>query len=253
MPTVLVVDDSPVDRHLVGGLIEKDAELSVTFAANATHALTLMRESVPTLVVTDLVPEMNGLDLVKRLRELYPFVPVILMTSKGNEHVAVQALAAGAASYVPKSHLAQSLVDTIHRVLDASRPQQVQARLLNRMRSSEFTFELENDCTLFPPLISYLQDVVSRFELFDRRIEVSAAVSHDQARITISDQGPGFDPRSLPDPTAEVNLDKVSGRGLLLMRTFVDELVFNDRGNEITLVKRRRAQEPEVLVCDEPL
>ena len=94
MPSVLVVDDSSVDRLLVGGLIEKDEELSVTFAANGTHALTLMRQAVPAIVVTDLVmPEMDGLELVTRIRDQYPFVPVILMTSKGNEQVAVQAKA----------------------------------------------------------------------------------------------------------------------------------------------------------------
>ena len=92
MPNILVVDDSAVDRRLVGGLIEKDPDLSVTFAANGTHALTMMRQAVPALVLTDLImPEMNGLQLVKAIREQHPFVPVILMTSKGNEEIAVQA------------------------------------------------------------------------------------------------------------------------------------------------------------------
>jgi anti-sigma regulatory factor (Ser/Thr protein kinase) len=45
----------------------------------------------------------------------------------------------------------------------------------------------------------------------------------------------------LPDPTDPENLLKVSGRGILLMRTFMDEVRFNDRGNEVTMVKRRSA------------
>ena len=64
---------------------------------------------MPALVLTDLImPEMNGLELVKAIREHHPFVPVILMTSKGNEEIAVQALQGGAASYVPKSQLAET-------------------------------------------------------------------------------------------------------------------------------------------------
>ena len=55
MPNILVVDDSPVDRRVVGGLIEKDPDLSVTFAANGTHALTMMGENMPALVLTDLI------------------------------------------------------------------------------------------------------------------------------------------------------------------------------------------------------
>jgi len=305
MPTVLVVDDSTVDRLLVGGLIEKDEELSVAYAANGTHALTLMRQSVPALVVTDLVmPEMDGLELVTKIREQYPFVPVILMTSKGNEQVAVQALERGAASYVPKSQLAQTLLDTVRGVLDASRPRQVQARLLSRMTEMRCAFQLENDCTLFPPLISYLQDLATRFELFDqiervrmgvaleealvnalyhgnleikselleedhdkyyalveercqvapykdRSIKVEVHVTREHASFTICDQGPGFNPANLPDPTEEVNLDKISGRGVLLMRTFVDELKYSERGNIVTMIKRRREKDSDALAYSE--
>jgi anti-sigma regulatory factor (Ser/Thr protein kinase) len=55
------------------------------------------------------------------------------------------------------------------------------------------------------------------------------------------DEGPGFDPKELPDPTDPENLLKLSGRGILLMRTFMDDVKFNDRGNEVTMVKRRSA------------
>jgi anti-sigma regulatory factor (Ser/Thr protein kinase) len=57
--------------------------------------------------------------------------------------------------------------------------------------------------------------------------------------ITICDEGPGFDPSSLPDPTDPENIGKISGRGLLLIRTFMDDVKFNDSGNEITLFKRK--------------
>ena len=54
----------------------------------------------------------------------------------------------------------------------------------------------------------------------------------------IRDEGPGFDPDGLPDPTDPENLTKASGRGVLLIRTFMDEVRFNDTGNEITMIKR---------------
>lgn len=73
----------------------------------------------------------------------------------------------------------------------------------------------------------------------DRRVYVTVSLSHDAATVTVRDEGPGFDPRALPDPTDPENIGKISGRGLLLIRTFMDEVTFNGSGNEITLIKRK--------------
>jgi anti-sigma regulatory factor (Ser/Thr protein kinase) len=72
----------------------------------------------------------------------------------------------------------------------------------------------------------------------DRYVYVSVEESPAEAVYIIRDEGPGFDPASLPDPTDPANLERASGRGLLLIRTFMDEVRHNKRGNEITLVKR---------------
>jgi anti-sigma regulatory factor (Ser/Thr protein kinase) len=58
-------------------------------------------------------------------------------------------------------------------------------------------------------------------------------------QIVIRDQGPGFDPTSLPDPTQPENLERAFGRGMLLISTFMDEVRHNEQGNEITMIKRR--------------
>lgn len=73
----------------------------------------------------------------------------------------------------------------------------------------------------------------------DRRIHVTSRLSRAEATYVIRDEGPGFDPGSLPDPTDPANLEETSGRGLLLIRTFMDDVRHNDRGNEITMTKRR--------------
>ena len=65
------------------------------------------------------------------------------------------------------------------------------------------------------------------------------------------DDGPGFDPHSLPDPFSEESLTSPSGRGLTLIRSFMDEVRFNDQGNEITLFKRRPPLSKRVLNSDE--
>lgn len=78
----------------------------------------------------------------------------------------------------------------------------------------------------------------------DRKVHVQASLSREFANFVIRDDGPGFDPSLLPDPLDPANLAKVSGRGLLLIHCFLDEVRHNDAGNEITLVKHRDFQQP---------
>jgi CheY-like chemotaxis protein/anti-sigma regulatory factor (Ser/Thr protein kinase) len=72
----------------------------------------------------------------------------------------------------------------------------------------------------------------------DRQVYCTASLSRAEVNVTIRDEGPGFDPSTLPDPTDPANLGRVGGRGLLLIRTFMDSVTYNPAGNEITLVKR---------------
>jgi CheY-like chemotaxis protein/anti-sigma regulatory factor (Ser/Thr protein kinase) len=72
----------------------------------------------------------------------------------------------------------------------------------------------------------------------DRQVFCNARLSRAEVRVTIRDEGPGFDPSTLPDPTDPANLGRIGGRGLLLIRTFMDSVTHNPSGNEITLVKR---------------
>ena len=75
----------------------------------------------------------------------------------------------------------------------------------------------------------------------DRRVHVKATLTPSEAVFVIRDEGPGFNPEAIPDPTAPDNLSKASGRGILLMRTFVDDMHYSATGNELTLVKRLSA------------
>ncbi len=88
----------------------------------------------------------------------------------------------------------------------------------------------------------YYSAVASRQQepgFYNRKVRIEAEFSDRHICIQISDEGPGFDPAKISDPRSEANLHKVSGRGLFLIRTFMDQVVHNSVGNQITMTKLR--------------
>lgn len=293
MSTILVVDDSEVDRRLMGGLLERGGH-RVAYAPDGCEALAFLDRSVPDLILTDLLmPRVDGLELVREVRSRFPSVPVILITGQGSETLAVEALKQGAASYVPKLHVADMLASTVEEVLRMARLDRDHEKLLGCLNRSEFTFfmELENDLSLVEPLVRLVKQAVGCMGLCDvtgqvrigvalrqavlnamlrgnlelgsrpidpanpehvamveqrrgqapfcdRRVWLDVKISTEEARFVIRDEGPGFDRASIPDVAETVGEQPGVGRGLALMRAFMDEVVFNELGNQVTLVKR---------------
>jgi len=179
----------------------------------------------------------------------------------------------------------------MEKVLSAAGRERGYSRLMGCLARSHFSFVLANDCSLFRPLVAYVQETITHLGLGDaaertrvgvaleealtnalyhgnlqvasnlreedeqayyslieqrsqetpfrdRRIYVEATLSREDALFVVRDEGGGFDPASLPDPTEPSNLDKATGRGVLLMRTFMDEVQYNTQGNEVRLRKR---------------
>jgi serine phosphatase RsbU (regulator of sigma subunit)/anti-sigma regulatory factor (Ser/Thr protein kinase) len=70
-----------------------------------------------------------------------------------------------------------------------------------------------------------------------KKVTVSFTIDEDCAAIAVADEGEGFDPGSIPDPTDIENLTATSGRGLALINAYMDEVTINEKGNQITMVK----------------
>jgi len=75
----------------------------------------------------------------------------------------------------------------------------------------------------------------------DKRVHIRYAIDADRIDITVRDEGGGFDPASIPDPTAAENLENPSGRGIMLMRAYMNKVEYNPKGNQVRLVKMHRA------------
>jgi CheY-like chemotaxis protein len=291
MAKILVVDDEAVDRELVRRCLQPIQNLESSFVNDGEQALEAVFADLPDIVLTDLrMPGITGLELVERLRTEFPLLPVILMTSKGGERIAVQALKAGASSYVPKDQLKDELGETIREVLEVAEANQKQSAVLNSLCSRVAHYEVTSDPSLFNHLVSNLVDSLQiigfgteadrtqigialmealsnalihgnlelgsdlrksdrdRFEelLFSRSheepycgrlIHCTVTEAPDRVEYVIRDEGQGFDPSCLPDPTIPENLLEVCGRGVMLIRTFMDVVEYNEKGNQLTMTK----------------
>ncbi len=72
-----------------------------------------------------------------------------------------------------------------------------------------------------------------------KSVVVEYHIDPDQARISVQDEGSGFDPKCVPDCTLDENLEKPNGRGVMLMKTYMTDVSYNKAGNRVTLIKAR--------------
>lgn len=296
MVSILVVDDSVTDRTRMSGLLARRPNYTIAVAEHGAAALQHLAKVPADLVLTDLqMPEMDGLELVREMKEEYPHIPVILMTGVGSEEIAVQAMKEGAASYVSKTSASKFLHDNVDRILAARVDELSNATLLQNMQVDEYQLSLINDRVLMASTARFLRQAVQAVQLCtaqelprvgvameeallnaclhgnlnldsklregdgvafqelaqqraqqtpwkDRRVVVKASITPQQMKVEIADEGSGFDPAKLPDPTDPENLLKPHGRGVMMMKLFLDDVQWNERGNRVTLIKNGRSQ-----------
>ena len=76
-------------------------------------------------------------------------------------------------------------------------------------------------------------------ESVDKWVDIRAELRQDVIRVHVTDEGPGFDPATVPEPIQPEQLDESRGRGLFLIRKLVDAVQFNEQGNSICMILRR--------------
>lgn len=178
MAHILVVDDSAADRILAGRLLEKDGHGPVRYAVNGLEALAHARAERPDIIVSDLqMPEMDGLQLVETARNEFPSIPVVLMTAKGSEEIAAEALRKGAAGYVPKMALSRQLGEIVQRIVDASGADRLHTRLMHALADDQCCFRFTNDPELFDALVGHVQQLLRCIRLRDEAARLRAGVA----------------------------------------------------------------------------
>ncbi len=188
---ILVVDDHPLFRAGLQLALSRRDDLEVVgAAADAAEAMQLIEQTLPDLVLCDInLPDMDGLDLTRRLRRLYPQIAVIVVTLHMDDERVLAALHAGAAGFLTKDTSGEELVTLIRRVGGGDYPINdlvlaragVATRLLDQFRNLSDQAAAHADREVFSPLTP-------------RELGVLDAAAHGQSNkeiaraLAISDQ-----------------------------------------------------------------
>jgi serine/threonine-protein kinase RsbW len=126
---------------------------------------------------------------------------------------------------------------------DFAQQRDVQAQILRRV--NECGFDKDSSFAIHVALEEALINAIKHGNKLDRskKVHIQAKIDAKKAEIIIEDEGPGFSRNTVPDPTAEENLCKCSGRGILLIESYMSNVAYSKQGRRLKMVKYNAAGE----------
>lgn len=272
MMSILVVDDDRASRHLTESLLKREG-WKVTSAKDGEDALKLLRSQRFALMLLDVwMPRLNGLQLLEKLRTFEHRPRVVVMTSDETPATVLQAVRDQAFSYVHKPVEPELLIETVRQAIAepetrpieviSARPEWVELALpctreaANRLQGVMAHLDTDLPEELRDSIAYAFRELLLNAVEWGGKLDPNHTVriSYLRARrmvmYRISDPGPGFNIDNLPhaaisqpdSPTAHIDVRdakglRAGGFGLLTVKSSVDELLYNEKRNEVVFVK----------------
>jgi DNA-binding response OmpR family regulator len=270
--TVLIVDDERDTNDILASLVRaRDFEPIQLFSG--AQALAAARQYEPAVILLDLMlPDMDGFavcDQLKRNRETN-LIPVLMVTALNDAGHRAAGVRVGANGYLTKPFVPAQLYEAIDKAIAWRKEHE------ERGTQGEINFDVRSESAHLQQANDMLADLFAHTPLTERQIKdlkqavmemggnaiewghgknaelvlrITYRIDPEAVTLVIQDQGPGFDPYNIPhaaseeDPIGhlEVRLaqnKREGGFGIMLAKGLVDEFRYNDRGNEVTMVKR---------------
>ncbi len=272
MATALIVEDHPDQAGLVARIL-RTRDFEPIIAEDGNSGLRMAREYLPDVLLLDLMlPDINGFDVCRQLRmeRSTMLIPVVMLTALSDMQHRIHGFRVGANAYVAKPYG----VDELFGAISAARSWR--ASMGQRLLQGEVSVELNSEIALLKDLNSFLMHVCQTTPLSseqvmqlrqavmemahnaiewgnqhqsERPVKIIYRIHKDHLEIVVRDQGSGFDREVLPhaampdDPFTHLDVReklglRAGGFGLLICQGMVDEMRYNDLGNEVTLIKR---------------
>jgi CheY-like chemotaxis protein len=273
MSKILVVDDDRATRHVIRKVLTS-AGFTVTVAKDGVEALKLLRARRFDLLLLDVwMPRMNGLDLLAELRTRKTSPRVVVMTSDDAPETLLKAVREHAFTYVHKPVESLTLLRTVRDTLKAPEPPPIEVisarsdwvelqvpctreaaeRLQGVMAQLETDLQADLRETIAYAFRELLLNAIEWGGKLDpsRHVRISCLRAQRMILYRIADPGPGFEIADLPHAAIGQPADapmvhmqvreqkglRPGGFGLLMVRNSVDELLYNERRNEVVFVK----------------
>lgn len=161
MTDILLVEDSPSQMTMITGLLQT-AGYDVRCANDGVQAMKAVKQQQPDLVISDLImPNMNGGELTRAIVQDHPSIPVLVITARGSESLAVDALADGAVNFVPKALLDMRLVSVVAELIERVRVDQRCDRSGANLVVPELIFNIKSDLRAIAPVTGYIQETLA--------------------------------------------------------------------------------------------
>ena len=272
MMSILVVDDDRTSRHLTESLLKREG-WKVTGAKDGVDALELLRARRFTLMLLDVwMPRMNGLELLEQLRTLEHRPRVVVMTSDETPATLLQAVRDQAFTYVHKPVEPELLIETVRLAIAepetrpieviSARPEWVELILpctreaANRLQSVMAHLDTDLPAELRDSIAYAFRELLLNAVEWGGKLDpnhtvrISCLRAKRMVMYRIADPGAGFNIDNLPhaaishpdSPTAHMDVRdakglRAGGYGLLTVQSSVDELLYNEKRNEVVFVK----------------
>jgi serine/threonine-protein kinase RsbW len=257
-PGVLVVDDQPHVRQLLELVLAREG-FAVWSAGTGKAAVEFCRRNrglIGAVLLDVRMPGLDGPATLAALREINPHVRALFVSGGDTGPYTPEALLGmGAEAVLQKPFDLAEVCRAVGTALSRRQAEQPGSVRLTVHRTADLPLVIEPVVEAMERLGYPGKDVFGvRLALEEalvnairhgnnndpsKQVRVSYRVTPQEVWALVEDQGQGFDPAAVADPTTEEGMERPGGRGLLLMRHYLSSVVYNQRGNAVTLSKRR--------------
>jgi DNA-binding response OmpR family regulator len=133
--TILIIDDEPNLRHSLGLILQRKGYI-ITTAANAAEGLHLLKAGAYDLIFLDIkLPDQSGIQLLPQIKDLYPDMPVLILTGHATLDTAIEAVRSGARDYLLKPIDPEDIISRVNKVLSEQKPPQRRREIAAQMQN----------------------------------------------------------------------------------------------------------------------
>lgn len=280
---ILVVDDERNIRKLITDVLRKNSNYEVEDAVDGEDALTKLKAAnfEFDLVITDVqMPKMNGEELIAEIVKDNTDIAIIVLTAHKRDESVIRCLEMGATEYLTKPISVEKLTQTVRRDLDRQNRFEGQGEEVTVVSGTrgwvELTapsdFEYVERFQAFTSMLGSIpladearedirvavdelgQNAVEWGNRHDRNksIRLSYCVFEDRIVFKIEDEGEGFQPAKLSDPSMDPlahimsrmqSGKRVGGYGVFIAKKLMDDIIFNESGNTVIMTKLFKHEE----------